>query len=635
MITAVLRSVGLPPCRYERLLVSRRVRSVIFSVLMYVVGAASITAAPLQNQWFSSTWTSADTDPSAVSSRQQAAPPITNNYRFIQYQSENHNRLKRGFTVSKLQTSKDGQNFSPMKNGSCNNSDTVRLGELSAHVISRDLLERNVPKLVSRFDYPWSIPRRWKLLTLQQSRNRVLYSPVRDKSGAGLGHAMATVNADISAAIRLNLTYTHRIPMCGALSRPLKDNIDIDNMTRIFHHAGAVEQLFGWGVGEIPREHVQAAVNISLIYETNNSACRIIDNKQLSAQKREIGRLRRHNSTGHTRFTLRVDRVIEIPPQLAYHYPHFPTKAHKRRLEIFLRSHPEPYTAFSMPSEYCNKIPAYGVESLQQRSIFFHKYWDAHGYGAPEQPKNKKLANETFSEYRKRVTNSRSLGHVGRRPRLNRLMEDAVNIAVHARRGDFFDVNRPMLPMKSIANVIRQIIGKVVSKRKSVFSKMKVSVAIYSEGLTLHSNRTSSDHEVEKMRHEFLDVDRSVLDEVAIRKMLIGGNSSKKNVFKNGLQISLRISEDTVLCVHEMIAADVFIGSESGLSTHVVGSTSRAAFIMTPARHSKATGRFAVFDRQSGKVEKTEIQIMQYFWDRFVKHNEASAHRAVLSQHLR
>lgn len=510
--------------------------------------------------------------------------------------------------------------------------------QLFANIKFVDMLERDVPPSVSRFDYPWCIPRRrWTTLSLKESRYRVLYSPVRDKSGAGLGHAMATLNADISTAFRLNLTYTHRIPMCGSLTSPLKEPYQEDNLTHEFQHAGAVEQLLGWGVGEIPREHIQAAVDPSLITETNWFSCRKISNTQLSIHKRKTRRHGKTTSTcGHFRFALRVDRVVEIPAELSYFYPHYPSSSDEDRVRKFIRWHSKPFSVFTMPSEYCDKIPAYGVETPQQRSFFFHKYWDAHGHDAPKVKRKEEWQRESFVEYRTRITDAARFAHVGRRPQLTRMREDAVNIAIHARRGDFFDVKRPMLSMATLASVVRQVVGRVINIEKGIFSKMRVSITIYAEGMMRFSNRSLSDHDVSEMGHDFVDVDGQVLNETRVTAMLTSPDlsdqttSETEDVFPNGVRVSLRVSENTILCVHEMIAADVFIGSESGLSTHVIGSTSRAAFLMMPGKNFRNNARFARFDKNTGVVARKELNKMRYWWSRFQKKNEASAQNARL-----
>lgn len=73
---------------------------------------------------------------------------------------------------------------------------------------------------------------------------------------------MATLNAEVMTALRLGLTYTHRVARYGSLvSLDFKRNIGLGrekgSVAGLSPAGGRIEGFFGWGVGEIPREAVQ------------------------------------------------------------------------------------------------------------------------------------------------------------------------------------------------------------------------------------------------------------------------------------------------------------------------------------------------------------------------------------------
>jgi hypothetical protein len=85
--------------------------------------------------------------------------------------------------------------------------------------------------LASRFDVPWDYVKPLRAKTPTESNNRYLYSPTAPSSTDGIGHAMAQVNAEITTALTLGITYTHRVSSFGSLT--LDEN------------SSAVEEFFG------------------------------------------------------------------------------------------------------------------------------------------------------------------------------------------------------------------------------------------------------------------------------------------------------------------------------------------------------------------------------------------------------
>lgn len=487
--------------------------------------------------------------------------------------------------------------------------------------------ERIVPRHVSRFNFAWRRPIRMKLPTLEESRNRILYSPIRSISGAGLGHVMATMNADISTAARFNLTYSHRIAKYGLLARPYREFFNGPEINRPYHHVGAVEQLFGWGVGEIPRDHIQNSICPFSLIRPSDFECMICNSSDLLKRKSEIRRDKNTNNSTPGYLNPYADEVVEIPPRLSYFYPNRPGSAQKEELTHFVNSNQKPNTVFTMPSQYCDKSPAYTITTLRQRSYFFHKYWDLHGNRSSFQSKNV-YENESYVEFKERITIGKTIPSFGSRPTLSRLKEDRLNIAIHARRGDFFIVKRPMISVKAISSIVRQIVVEVVNMEPGIFSQIPISVSIYSEGPKLNSSSTLPGHDVSKMRQEFLDSDGMLFNESDIYNILINENMDHYgSIFRQGLAVNLRVAENTILSIHEMVAADIFIGSESGLSTHIVGSLSRAAFLLMPTANVDDFGRVMTFNPNTGEIPDIDISIMRVLWKRFSRANQGSLYR--------
>lgn len=510
---------------------------------------------------------------------------------------------------------------------------------------------RPVPPHIPRFSYPWRLPPRPTFASLKSSRHRLLYSALRGTSSEGLGHAMATVNADITTAWRLGLTYTHRIARYGSLTHPpcnasipgacisQKNATNIQNLQLSdaipYRHVAAVEYFFGWGANEIPREAVQRAICPSTIHQKDEKLCRVCNASDLAHRKAELARMPSANRT-RARGELHVDRVVQLPLNLTYRWAYGWSGIQTSYLNDFLEKHNYPNTVFMMSPEVCKNSPAYSKFLPQSRSFFFHKYWAAHQSAAKRGKESKRAATsplfdtgataKSFIDFVTFATSRSRLGRVPRRPILRRMLETEVNVAVHARRGDFFKAGRPMVSARAFARVLRAVAAMIASG-DNVFAQMPISVAIYSEGQAVRSG--AAGHDISKMDTRFVDVDGRVLDEKAIESMLRNGGDGLGEVFANGLKLSLRTSQNTMLCLHEMVAADVFVGSRSGLSMHIVGSLSRGAMQLLPWRDDEAGDSQVLFHGKTGEVDVEEMHAVRRLWASYVRANEASARQAM------
>lgn len=152
---------------------------------------------------------------------------------------------------------------------------------------------RFVPANTSCFNYPWRLPTRVKLSSLAESKNRMLLSTVPNYvPRVGLGHAMLMINAKVSTAIRMNLTYLHSTSKYD-ISTWYETHYD-------FHQAAVVEQFFGWGVGEMPREVVKPEY---CTFESNNLSlkCLYCNRSRPALSKRSHGNEALQQSCQHIR----------------------------------------------------------------------------------------------------------------------------------------------------------------------------------------------------------------------------------------------------------------------------------------------------------------------------------------------
>lgn len=397
------------------------------------------------------------------------------------------------------------------------------------------------------------------LRTVKEARGRVVYSAVRGAGGEGLGHAMATVNADVSAALRLGVAYTHRVATHGALTRA---------------DGAAVERFFGWGDGEIPRSELLGACGQAA---ATSSHCLPCEARGDAVWSRGV-----------------VSRVVNIPLSLSYGY--FQKLPQHRAPEVaaFLAAHAHANTVFQMPLSLCSKSPAQSRFTNQVRRHFHRKYWQA----------------------RKRHAAA---------PRLD---DAELSIAIHARRGDFFQARRPMVSIRVFGALLRAF-ARAVQRRGGAFARMRIAVLVFSEGVPVTRNDTLTrwrGHDVTRTRPQFIDISGVARDETWVRNELLGGASSRI-LFPAGLRVELRIATDTLQAAHEMIAADAFFGSLSGLSMHVVGSLGRGAVIALPATDIEQWPGHLPFDADAATFRN--LSALQEAWNRYADIYEKHAQNAL------
>lgn len=480
-----------------------------------------------------------------------------------------------------------------------------------------------VPPQRNRFSDPWYVPPRVRHRSLAESRNRILYSPLREAASDGIGHAFGTMNAEVGAALRLGLAYTHRVASYGSLTRNDSDRF-------------AVENFFGWGIGETERTRVR---------ETFCSSS--YDGFHMSCQPCE-------SVTGNKTWPpVDIQRVVEIPMNLTYKRrrcsetdPEEFKMQCVQEVRDFVQEHNETNTIFQMPVESCGNSPVDRLIDPRTKSFFFHKYWDLHS-----KPKgNASNTMESVPSKPRMIIDDQLQGKSDGilRRRVLKFREDSLVIAVHARRGDFFEVKRDMISCRSFGVTIRQLM-KIVHEHGGVFSKLPVSVYIYSEGKA-KPGFTRVGHDVRLMTRDFVDSDGVVREAEWIEQVIRGsgehqnkdggsGSDGRSDVdlFKNGLEVNLRIASDTLESMHEMIAADVFIGSNSALGKFVVSTLSRGGLHLFPIRAVPQPNDWrccvAPLIPQSGDLLRPEHA--REFWGAYADANEESVRRAWRSNRRR
>lgn len=452
-----------------------------------------------------------------------------------------------------------------------------------------------IPATWNRLHVPWFRPESTKLLTPEESNHRYLYSASRIGTSDGIGHSMGVVNRDFNFAISLNLTYTHRV---GTYSSLTTDD------------RFAVEEFFGWGVGEIPRTDIQREGCIPQKDDWPGleqiSVCHICESPRPDG-------------------ALKIKHLVDIPADLRSNCLNAQDPCQSMKSK-FLSAHQESHTVFQASRQTCSP-PATDGNFLVSKSLFFHKYWNKHGQ-RPWKPQNAQPANTT---------------------RPIRYKQEELNIAVHIRRGDFLDpetqAKRGITKDGTFAQVLVNALS-VVQNVGGPFSKMPIVVHIYSEG-KLTENQVTSIHLIDTQDKMYYDSNGTARDEHwwanLIAQTVPSLERSRFMSLRERLKVVLHISEDTLLCLHEMVSADIFIGSKSGLSNALVWSLSRGVVLIPHASTINVErgkkGEICCSVPFSNKNGLFDSRLFKLYWTTYVQANDASvlhtrSARNLLDRHM-
>lgn len=409
---------------------------------------------------------------------------------------------------------------------------------------------------VSRYTRPWpSLHRRnIDFPSLTQSRHRVLFSSLRRLGGDGLGHGFATKNAEVYTAYLLGLTYTHRQPVFNTITQS-NENL--------------MEEFFGWGIDELGRDSFQAD-NCNNPLPNTTAKC-----ATCSKPKGKYN-------------------VVYVPHAISFTNP-TPSLEAQTRVKRFLAQHNNSYTIFHMDPSVCDSYPFYSTFD-RTGEWFRYKFWKHHY--APH-GSIKTQAQQLYGRAEPETLETTSLPSGDVRDAPIKFDDKELTIAVHVRRGDFFtDKKRVSLRSSVYAQIIRTV-QDVVQEAGGPFARQPVAVYIYSEGRPKQNHINTNKpryrgHDVSSMTKDYVDENGIVRTQQWWLQLIEGIRPQVRNTSDSltYLQISptprveLRVSQSTVQTLHQMIRADIFIGSVSGLSTYLVKNLARGVGVY-PATYLK------------------------------------------------
>lgn len=448
-----------------------------------------------------------------------------------------------------------------------------------------------IPRSWNRYDLPWFLPKVNYPKALKHAHFRVTYAPTKKAMSDGLGHSMTAINYELLVALRFGLAYSHRKSTYSSLTAVDKN---------------AVENFFGWADGHIPRERVR-------------QSCKPVGGTWTTDARRCVACASLLKTPGGAG-PLRMKRLVNIPYKLAHKCASHHNGREYCDVEVarFLALHNQSHTVFQLPKSVCEH-PTSDSDMNDSKGFFFAHYWRRHA-----------RRGNLFGYIPTPPPSTRTL----------RLQENRVNIAVHIRRGDFLrsDVRakRGIMEDGTYAAVIADVIA-LIAGVESVFQDMPVTVHIYSEG-GIDEKQPYSSHATDIQNKQYFDSTgtprdvkwwTNLLHETAPRPGL--GAAEAADLIKRAT-VEMHISDDTLASLHEMIAADVFVGSRSGLSTQLVWSLSRGVVLVPmSSSNSLELGKIGhiccsvPFDHDDGKFDGRRFE---RYWEAYSIANGPSAERA-------
>lgn len=408
------------------------------------------------------------------------------------------------------------------------------------------------PKARRHFRSRFSRPRRPTApkypRTLLESENRVFMSAVPHEVGDGLGHRTCILNYELNMALTLGLTYSHRQSSYGSLTRDDPE---------------AVENLFGWGAGEISRDYILDRGCLEVDYV--NDTCEIPSPNIICR------RVRTRRKGGL------FDQTVIIPDEIAECFlqkgpeKQFVDQNCYPLVQSFLAAYSDQNTLFQMHPKLCFRDYLF-TNFSKTADWFAEKYWTNSFQGENDSSiqlkdgfKVANIAKLSSTENTVKETRRRNLS----------LEQDRVHIALHIRRGDFFNyTNRVLIPDSTYADVSARV---KIALDEMVNADVPTTVHIFSEGVANgEDTRTKDNHDTSTMRAVYVNEHGQKMPSnywnqlFRHQRRLSGTKWRHKN-----LDVKLHIATDTIQAVHDMLASDFFIGSISGLSMQVVRNIAR------------------------------------------------------------
>ena len=168
-----------------------------------------------------------------------------------------------------------------------------------------------------------------------------------------------------------------------------------------------------------------------------------------------------------------------------------------------------------------------------------------------------------------------------------------VQIALHVRRGDFFNyTNRVLVSDRTFADVVWRVKTGV---DEVVGADVPMDVHVYSEGVA--KGRVKDMHDTRLMERTYVDETGTVRGANHWNEVIRQHRRAKKG----DVRVLTHFASDTLRSVRDMIGADFFVGSVSGLSVQVVRVFGRGVLVLP------------VWE---GEVADEEMSVVSFDWQR-------------------
>lgn len=408
--------------------------------------------------------------------------------------------------------------------------------------ISRTLLFAN-PNVFRRSELRFAVPPSWRKvdkqvdsplpLTYREHDNRLFVSAIGTDNSDGLGHRFLMINYDVNVAYALGVGYLHRRARYGSLTP------DHDPLT--------VERLFGWeNYPDIRDDFLYRECEVEHV----SGFC----SRGESIIAPICKTLKPHSNFNH---------IVRIPTDYTdciFQRDYDRLKC-INQLRQFGKTHNETGTIFQMTPTMCPSSYRDGLFNYTS-DWFLKKYWDYH------------RTNTTLG-FDMDTSSTRVLP----------FNESRIQVAVHIRRGDFaYFTHRHQVPDWAYANIIADC------KRIADFifgRPVGMDVAFFSEGVPKKGGIMIARHNVSRMDPIYVTESGEQIDDAAQHfKSLIMKNLS--GIDQSQIRLTAYIATDTLAAIHTMNCADIFIGSSSAMSLHIVKLLARGIVFLPETKFKKS-----------------------------------------------
>lgn len=411
----------------------------------------------------------------------------------------------------------------------------------------REWARRSRSPFLSRFDKP---PQHFNTTSdfpiLNDFQNRAFASSIPIAVGDGLGHRFMMTNFELRVAHDLHVSYLHRASRYGSLTT--NDPRAVDRM---------------YGLIALPETRISILRRACSEFAPARDPCS-------SRQRAIVCKQLRPRAKGGV-----FDHLVRVPATITECYLSSPVSKCADATSRFASAHPHPNTLFQMAPSRCSAD--YRLNDWEHSRKFLRDaYWGFHArYGTA-------LPRFSATELLARVTSAQNW----KKSRALSLDATKVQIAIHVRRGDFFNyTSREIIPDHMYADVVCEV-KKALDK--AVRAPVQVVVNVYSEGV---SKSMKDNHIIANMQQLYLDEHGNIKGDghwkalIAERMRLVNGSTT-------GMQVRMHIASDTIMALHDMIAADFFIGSRSGMSMAIIQLYGRGVLLLPVGRgHGVGNGR--------------------------------------------